>query len=318
MVEIVLSQSEIVEIMAISWDSPIAKSGGNSTIRRVQFGGSDYAVKDYSGRVNGHERLKQEFSALRLVHRALPAHFPEPLGIAVGGLQAVHSWIKGVQPQLDVSTVAKMLILANDLHLLSHSVTLHDALPATDQVLTIQDLLDQIGERAGALVSGSFIVADFIRTNLLPCMQHLPEPDRAIAPPVLTLSLSDFGVHNLLWDEEDQLMRCVDLEFFGWDDAHKLTIDALLHPLADWKSECAEAFLAGAFEIYQLDERRLLDLWPYLNMKWSVITLARAARNIEAGLETARDSLELARSYSSNALDSPKGLSDIVKQAVGS
>ncbi len=313
-----LTEGEVAEIIAIAQVSPIAQSGGNSTLKCVTFESRDYAVKDYSGRANGHQRLTQEFSALTLVHPALPDHFPEPLGIAVGGLEAVHSWINGVRPALDAHTVDHMLDLAAKLNELSGRVPIHDALPATDQVLVIGDIVSQIRTRASELADEPPEVAEFTRTQLLPALDLLPELSHVAGPAMLTLSLSDLGAHNLLWDEEEQVMRCVDLEFFGWDDAHKLTADALLHPLAGWTSAGAETFLTGAFSIYQLDEQRLLGLWPYLNLKWATITLARAARNLRAGLaDGAAEAIQRAHAYVSNARQSPKALSDIVEQVAG-
>ena len=313
-----LTEEEVAEVIAIAQVSPVANSGGNSTIKKVTFGGREFAVKDYSGRANGHERLTQEFSALTLVHPALPDDFPEPLGIAPGGLEAVHSWIDGVRPALDAHTVDHMLDLATRLHALSSRVLIADALPATDQVLILGDIASQVRTRADALVLEPHEVSEFTRTQLLPALDHLPELGGEAGPAMLTLSLSDFGAHNLLWDEDAQVMRCVDLEVFGWDDAHKLTADALLHPLAGWTPICAEAFLTGAFDVYLLDEQRLLGLWPYLSLKWATITLARAARNLQAGLaDGAAEAMQRAHSYVANARQSPKELSDIVKQVAG-
>lgn len=313
-----LTEGEVAEIIAIAQVSPIAKSGGNSTIKCVTFESRDYAVKDYSGRANGHQRLTQEFSALTLVHPALPDHFPEPLGIAVGGLVAVHSWIDGVRPDLDLHTVDCMLNLATGLRELSGRVPIHDALPATDQVLVINDIINQVRTRASELAYEPHEVSEFTRTQLRPALDLLPELSHVAGPAMLTLSLSDFGAHNLLWDEEERVMRCVDLEFFGWDDAHKLTADTLLHPLAGWTPICAEAFLSGAFDVYRLDEQRLLGLWPYLSLKWATITLARAARTLQAGLaDSAAEAVQRAHAYVANARQSPKALSDIVEQVAG-
>ena len=314
-----LTEVAVAEIIAIAQVSPVANSGGNSTIKRVSLSGQDYAVKDYSGRVNGHERLTQEFSALTLVHPALPDHFPEPLGIAPGGLEAVHSWIDGVRPALDAHTVDYMLDLATRLHALSSRVPIADALPATDQVLILGDIASQVRIRAEGLVLEPHEVSEFTRMKLLPALDHQPEWGSEAGPAMLTLSLSDFGAHNLLWDEDAQVMRCVDLEFFGWDDAHKLIADALLHPLASWTPACAEAFLAGAISIYQLDEQRLLGLWPYLSLKWATITLARAARNLHSGaVAPAAESMQRAHTYVTYARQSPEALSDIVRQVAGS
>jgi hypothetical protein len=110
-------------------------------------------------------------------------------------------------------------------------------------------------------------------------------------------------------------MRCVDLEFFGWDDAHKLTCDSLLHPLAEWSVDCADTFLAGAFVTYDLDEARLIRLWPLLNLKWAAITLSRAERNLQAGDTTLADqATRRAAAYINRANIAPASVADIVEQ----
>jgi hypothetical protein len=113
-------------------------------------------------------------------------------------------------------------------------------------------------------------------------------------------------------------MRCIDLEFFGWDDAHKLTCDSLLHPLAKWSVDCAKTFIEGAFVIYNLDVARLIRLWPLLNLKWAAITLSRAERNLQAmDQEPADQAMQRAKIYVARASLVPNSLSDIVQQVAG-
>ena len=113
-------------------------------------------------------------------------------------------------------------------------------------------------------------------------------------------------------------MRCIDLEFFGWDDAHKLTCDSLLHPLAKWSVDCAKTFIEGAFATYNLDVARLIRLWPLLNLKWAAITLSRAERNLQAQDQARADqAMERAKIYVARASLVPNSLSDIVQQVAG-
>jgi hypothetical protein len=310
-----LTVADVRRIVDLATQTSVIRTGGNSTVAQVEFNDEYFAVKDYSARVDGEQRMNQEFSALEYLHPELPNRFAKPLGIDPRGTRAVYSWIEGVQPSLNSSTVARMLDIAHDLHGLSMTVNSERVKPATDQVLNVGHVNDQLLQRMGALSASSGLVADYIKNQMAPIVrelrQHHPETGHA----VLTLSLSDFGAHTLLWDENSGLMRCIDLEFFGWDDAHKLMCDTLLHPLARWTHACADRFLMGAVEIYGLDENRLTWLWPLLNLKWASIILARAERNLQSGDELlARQSMQRAGIYVARASLVTDSISDIVRQ----
>jgi len=311
-----LSDSDARTIINLAKQTPVLRVGGNSTITRVKFEQRDYAVKDYSARADGYQRLTQEFSALEFLHPELPDRFAEPLGVGPDGVRAVYSWIEGFSPPLDTQTVAHMLDIASELHHLSKNVKPGQVKPATDQVLNSSDIAGQLNKRFEALSTSSGPLADHIRTQIDPIMRDLANDDGEVGEVALTLSPSDFGAHNLLWDEQTGRMRCVDLEFFGWDDAHKLTCDSLLHPLAEWSVDCAKTFLEGAFVTYDLDVARLIRLWPLLNLKWAAITLSRAERNLQAqDQELANQAMQRAKIYVARASREPDSLSDIVQQA---
>jgi hypothetical protein len=111
-------------------------------------------------------------------------------------------------------------------------------------------------------------------------------------------------------------MHCVDFEFFGWDDAHKLVCDTLLHPQSTWEVSEATKFLEGVSDIYHLDEERLIRLWPLLSMKWSTIVLHRVSRDLLRNDEvSARRSLNLVKSYLTEAWQPPRSLTDIVERS---
>ncbi len=305
----------MLAITTLAKQTPVLLVGGNSTITRVEFEQREYAVKDYSARADGYQRLTQEFSALEFLHPELPDRFAEPLGIGPDGQRAVYSWLDGIRPALDQQSVTHMLDIASELHHLSKSVKHEQVKPATDQVLSISDIGDQLTKRFETLQAIPGPSADFTKTHILPLLLELRIDDNETGRAAITLSPSDFGVHNLLWDEQSGRMRCVDLEFFGWDDAHKLTCDSLAHPLAEWSVDCADTFLAGAIVTYDLDEARLTQLWPLLNLKWAAITLSRAQRNLQAGDTTLADqATQWATVYVARASQEPASLSDIVQQ----
>ena len=70
-----LSDSDALTIIYLAKQTPVIQVGGNSTITRVEFEQLDYAVKDYSARADGYQRLTQEFSALEFLHPTLPDRF---------------------------------------------------------------------------------------------------------------------------------------------------------------------------------------------------------------------------------------------------
>jgi hypothetical protein len=313
-----LSESDLLAIITAAEQNPVLRVGGNSTITRVRFENRAYAVKDYSARTDGEKRLTQEFAALEFLHPELPDRFVEPLGVGPDGLRAVYTWVEGVSPLLNAQTVTHMLDIAGELHRLSKKVKPDQVKPATDQVLNPSDIAGQLNERFEALSVSPGPVADYIRTQIDPLVRDLAIDDGEVGEVALTLSPSDFGAHNLLWDERAGRMRCVDLEFFGWDDAHKLTCDSLLHPLAEWSVDCAKTFIEGAFVTYDLDVARLIRLWPLLNLKWAAITLSRAERNLQSLDQVPADqAMERAKIYVARASLVPISLSDIVQQVVG-
>ena len=310
-----LSDSDALAIINLAKQTPVLRVGGNSTITRIDFEQRSYAVKDYSARADGYQRLTQEFSALEFLHPELPDRFAKPLGIGSDGQRAVYSWLDGTRPVLDQQCVAHMLDIASELHYLSKIVAPEQVKPATDQVLTISDLCDQLVERFETLQAAPGPAADFTKTQALPLLLELMTDDNETGQAAITLSPSDFGAHNLLWDQETRKMRCVDLEFFGWDDAHKLTCDSLLHPLAEWSVDAADTFLSGAFTTYYLDEGRLLWLWPLLNLKWAAITLSRSERNLREGETTLAEQATLrAVDYVKHAKCTPASTAEILEQ----
>jgi hypothetical protein len=313
----VLSSADLDDLIRHAANSGESKVGGNSTVTRVNFHGMDYALKDYSGRADGLQRQQQETAALTLLHRHLGQYFAEFVGVSPEGLHAAHSWLPGARPATSRLTVRSMVELFGELHALSGHVSYVDARLATDHVMTIQQLHKQLDVRISRLLTGPTAVQRVTQSCLVPELQCLMEAVPPRSAPVVTLSPSDFGVHNLLWEQASGRMFCVDLEFFGWDDAHKLVCDSLLHPLAEWTSDTASLFLESTAELYLLDEGRLCFLWPRLNLKWAAITLSRASREFsQDALEASEQSIHRAEEFIRRAANSVSDVDAMVTQVV--
>lgn len=259
-------------------DSPsaITRSGGNSTVTCITVGGTAYALKDYSGRTDGGRRMGREFAALSFLHPRLPHWFARPLAMSTANRQALHSWLPGTPALLDHGSLAALLALLSELHEARGDPWSSRLPQGTDAVTGPREISAQIDQRLATLDTRT---SPSLREAVLHLQRALPRlspRDPAPAAASRTLSLSDAGAHNLLVDRDRY--RCVDCEFFGWDDPHKLVGDCLLHPRADWNSDLATRFLSHVTTLYALDESRLMSFYSWLAAKWVTIVLARLER----------------------------------------
>ena len=72
----------------------------------------------------------------------------------------------------------------------------------------------------------------------------------------------------------------------------------------------------GVMNLYQLNQTRLIHLWPLLSLKWSTIVLSRASREIiRDDAVSAGESIELAKLYVFEASRPPCSLADIVERS---
>ena len=290
--------------------------GGNSTISRVEYGGSIYAVKNYSERSDGGRRLLQEYAGLALVCKSMPDVFPRPVGIDLEKKIGVYTWVSGVKPEANSETISQMLTILSGLHHLGSNIDGQIANYAVDSIFVLGDVFVQIDERINGFDRGQLIINELVEQDLIPQLSRSKEVTDDVGAAVITLSPSDFGVHNLLWDKKSGSMSCVDFEFFGWDDAHKLVCDTLLHPLSTWGVAEATHFIDGVVNLYELNESRLIQLWPLLSLKWSTIVLSRASRDLNRNNEDlACRAIDLAKAYLLEASQPPSSLADIVEHS---
>jgi hypothetical protein len=276
-----LNENQITQIIDLSSVSPVVEMGGNSTVKKVLFENRYYAIKNYSNKSDGLIRLMKEFKALKNLHEFLPDVLARPYGFSKPAQIGIYSWLSGHRPYLNKNVLSQMLEILARLHCQSLSTdrSLFDY--ATDSILLENDLVNQIQIRLDKFKKHlNYHQFGYLCTEL-ELNLHMHKIDiELFGRPSLTLSFSDFGPHNLLWDKQNNTMHCIDLEFFGWDDAHKLVIDTLSHPQTEWSYDLANKFLFESTEFYNIEEMRLFQLWPLINLKWASIVLSRIYSNL--------------------------------------
>jgi hypothetical protein len=263
------------KILRLSKLTDVKIDGGNSFVKKVSYGSAEYCVKNYSQRSDSGARLIREFSALSYLEKFESRTFAKPLGYSLSDSLAVYSWLKGSKPELNKFTVDLMLSIVKELKNISSTSSPLSFDNAKDFIFVDLDVKTQIVSRYRYLVSDTSRIPTFLMKDLEGSMKKLLQNDTLCGRAVVTLSVSDFGPHNLLWDDLDQELHCVDLEFFGWDDCHKLLIDTLLHPQISWNAELVSFFFERFHGLFDLELNRLLKMWQFLSFKWALIMLNR-------------------------------------------
>ncbi len=288
-----LTDEEAVQILSALDPAASTSRGGNSRVVRVEHAGAVYAVKDYSGRSDGRARLEREWLALGFLSAHIPDLVSSPVWRSTCDATAIHAWLPGRPPALDLASVDAMVLRIDDLYRLRGVAAAADLPPAVDAVRDAHDLVGQIRARCTMLAGHAAEQVGLGVREILEALAAMlvssprygegsePGIEDLAGDSVLTLSPSDLGPHNLLRDPSGSPYRIIDLEFFGVDDAHKLVGDTILHPQNVWDPALLERFLLDANDVFSLRDARLAKMLPLLALKWSTIVLARLARSID-------------------------------------
>lgn len=258
------------------------EKGGNSAVARVIVSGKTYAVKDYSHRSDGFSRQQREWDALVFLSDACPDLAPTPIWCSQDQPLAIHSWLAGSKPELGVETVGAMAHILETLGGSYARLPRSQRMPlAVDAVSDVADLADQVARRITVFGTATNPDLREISSNIEAALGVLVANLSGVSTdriPSRTLSPSDFGPHNMIYDADKSKYRVIDLEFFGIDDVHKLIGDTILHPQISWTAPLLKQFLDTAEGIFHFSWARLSEFLPLLSLKWAVIVLGRLAR----------------------------------------
>lgn len=252
-------------------------TGGNNRLFRVETADGPVAVKCYP-RLSDDPRDRQgtEFCALTFLFRHGENSVPRPLGRGDG--VAAYEWIEGIPATASTDTIDQMAAFAARLWALR---TVEDArhLPNASEACVTADAVErQVRTRLKRLAAiKNPALVRFLAEDFTPLVEQAAARRRdAMLPPPehLTLSPSDFGLHNALVRANGHLVF-VDFEYFGWDDPVKLTADVLLHPGMALSAPLREHFHAQAARIWGTPafHNRLEAQFPLYALRWAAICL---------------------------------------------
>lgn len=247
--------------------------GGNSEVSHVRIDNSEFAIKQYKGDTDRKARsLLYESSALKFISETKLFECPELISISHKDFAIAYKWIPGT---ISTDSQAAKNYILNTINKLSISDTLIKSyhLNAIDSVHKPLDLLEQLRNR----LSNISIIQN-IPINLI----SLINSELNLVSNTLTsssnfefktLSLSDFGTHNLIQKNRNEFIH-IDFEFFGVDSKAKLFSDLFVHPRNTFSSSELRESL-NKIEGNSRLESEIMNLLPGIAIKWSFIVLRR-------------------------------------------
>ena len=309
-------QSDFEILLSLSSEPNLIIRGGNSKVFKIRYESEDYCLKDYAQRIDSEKRLLREFNSLKILNKFNPDIFARPIVHSLSNSQAVYTWLEGSRPNLNIYSIGYMMHVMEEINRLSKDLNNSKFEMATDSIIEVFDVHDQIKNRIRNLKSKYPRISKIFMDEFDYCESFLIANKMLSDSPTHILSVSDLGPHNLLWNEGKNQIHCVDLEFFGWDDGHKLAIDTLLHPKINWDYELASYFLDKFRLIHKLNDKRLLDFWGFLNLKWGLIMLSKKIRLLEIDSVDPQNSEEISqiKGYFLRAMKITRSLDDMMEE----
>jgi len=269
--------------------------GGNSRVfKAVDSEGVFFAVKF----CQDVTRLTKEFTSLNFLVKQGINNVPAPVVLGADQHCAVYAFLEGhsfentpvVAHHIDAAVQFLVALRA-----LGQRPAGADLAPASEACFTLLEIRDNIDQRLKrlSLVDASGQVYDafraFLNQQFCPTLERVDDwvlqqakmasisMDLPLAREHRTLSPSDFGFHNALWNNGTTL-AFLDFEHFGWDDPAKLISDFLLHPhpLMAIPEDLKRRFVQSMLGVFDADEKisqRLKLVYPLFAFKWCTILL---------------------------------------------
>jgi hypothetical protein len=284
------------EIMQITLDNLNKKAlssiwiggRGNSGIYKVTLPDKKHiALKIYSYK-RKHSNLYAEFEGSKKIIEGKINNLPTPINANIDFNLAYFEWVDG-EHILKSNTIHldKAMSFLSKLHLLREKDSFIDFPRASAACFSGRDIELQLKQRINNLFEAkdhSEELREYLTNELEPFIKiaidwskdnwgKLADFDRELSKNNLTLSPSDFGFHNVLIKDDDELVFH-DFEYFGWDDPVKLIVDFSLHPAMNLNQETIVKWFDGTVKIYGRNIiPRLKAAWPLYALCWTLIYL---------------------------------------------
>lgn len=253
------------------------RGGGNSKVFRLKHKSHDLALKVYTGdQARNRRSLKHELEAFRILkdEKVIKiAHFVDS-NEEIPSL--LYEWIDGLQPEN--TKRSRKAILEGIKRLNKLGVDVKCELKAIDSIANSDDIINQIQQRHETFLGVVNLPQSFSSRIENTKMQVFHILKERMTFGFDTLSFSDYGVHNLLEDQNSNIYF-IDFEFFGRDSSAKLFSDLVAHPKGIFSSREILKMLGEQ----QIDERFLTSgFLAAIALKWVYIILRRSI-DLETG-----------------------------------
>lgn len=273
------------------------KGGINSNVFCVKINDKPQAVlKKYPIDAN-RDRQVCEINFLKFLDIAVPKKVPRLLAYKLSEGVSLIEWIDGApNPTLQAEDYEQFSLF--QMYLDKHKLIAEAKKVglAADAVLCPMDLVNQLHNRLAEFskVALPEEVKRFLFQEFKPFMDRAIEQtlntynrigvevDVPLPRDYQTLIASDFGTHNAVRKEDDELVF-IDFEFAGWDDPITSIANFMLHPgmsTSFSKRVIFERRLLSYFSAYPEIKTRYMSLLPLFGLRWCLIILNIFRRNI--------------------------------------
>jgi hypothetical protein len=266
--------------------------GANSKVYKISFADkSAVALKRYSEvRNHDRDRLGTEVRAYGLLRDHGIDQVPTTIHEDKVNQIGIFEWIEGDRFHNPTSeNLSQLLLFVAELNELKESKAAVQFPYAAEACLSGQEIYRQIQirrDRLDQLKIKSDHLSSFLESIFDPLLgsvvdwatDHWPQNqsfDEALPVKHQTLSPSDLGFHNALWESSGTL-RIIDLEYFGWDDPVKMASDFWWHPGMTLDHKLRRRWITEVTEIFHQDgafDARLRAAHPLYGLRWAMIVL---------------------------------------------
>ena len=264
------------------------KGRGNSAIYKLHLSNANKSALKIYPEISYHDRLGSEFNSTKIFKELninnvqRPISFDSSLGIAT------YEWIEGERiSSYGIKELKAALSFLSILHQNSKAEQFNNFPMASDACTKGSDIEIQIKRRLLQFDELSTKYSDleqFLKNDFKPLFKEIISWSQASWPssssyivPIekneLILSPSDFGFHNALYSQNENLIFH-DFEYFGWDDPVKLISDFSHNAAMNLTKEIEQLWFSEVSEIYGKHLLgRLSAAWPMYGLNWCLIIL---------------------------------------------
>lgn len=272
--------------------------GANSEVFRILTDrNNEFIAKKYHRRKgDARDRLSTEFFGLSFLWEKGIRNIPEPILACKESCIALYKFIKGtkIRPgEIVLNDVDEAADFAERLHALVDSKGADTQPIASEACFSVQAYINCVDGRVDNLKKAikkdpiSDLLRVYLEDDFMPFFDAAKKEakrraerlsidiDENLHKNEQTLSVSDFGFHNVIKSDNGHLFF-LDFEYYGWDDPAKMIADFYLQPAVPVPLNYRARFFEKVRKNYREDtklEKRLSIIYPILGLKWCLITL---------------------------------------------